>query len=60
MQTVRGLGFVRLVWNGSRFSLVEFVMTGQLGRVRFVTEDDQGFVYMGNDSGQVLRIRPGV
>jgi len=58
MQTVRGLGFARLVWNGTRFALVEYVLTGQLGRVRVVTESEQGWIYIGNDTGQVLRIRP--
>jgi glucose/arabinose dehydrogenase len=59
LHATRGLGLVRLVWNGVRFSLVEFILTGQLGRVRFVTEDHQGWIYVGNDSGQVIRIRPG-
>jgi glucose/arabinose dehydrogenase len=59
MQTLRGQGLVRMVWNGSRVAVVEFLLTGQLGRVRFVTEDEQGHVFVGNDSGQVLRIRPG-
>jgi glucose/arabinose dehydrogenase len=58
MQTMRGQGIVRMVWNGTRVSLMEFVLTGQLGRVRFVTEDLNGWIYVGNDSGQVLRIGP--
>jgi glucose/arabinose dehydrogenase len=58
MQTVRGLGLVRLVWNGSRFALVEFLYTGQLGRVRCIAESEDGTIYLGNDSGQVLRLRP--
>ncbi|HEX6316778.1 MAG TPA: PQQ-dependent sugar dehydrogenase [Gemmatimonadaceae bacterium] len=58
MQALRGQGLVRLVWNGSRFSLVEFLFTGQLGRLRFVTEDRDGSIYVGNDAGQVLRLRP--
>ena len=36
----------------------EFLLTGQLGRVRFVTEDASGAIYVGNDSRQVLRVRP--
>jgi glucose/arabinose dehydrogenase len=59
MQSLRGQGLVRMVWNGSRISLVEFLFTGQLGRVRFVTEDSNGWIYVGNDTGQVLRLRPG-
>jgi glucose/arabinose dehydrogenase len=59
MQSQRGQGLVRMVWNGTRISLVEFLLTGQLGRVRFVTEDGNGWLYVGNDSGQVLRLRPG-
>ena len=59
MQTLRGQGMVRMVWNGSRVALVEFLLTGQLGRVRLVTEDSNGWLYVGNDAGQVLRIRPG-
>ena len=58
MQALRGQGLVRMAWNGSRIALVEFLLTGQLGRVRFVTEDANGFIYIGNDSGQVLRIGP--
>ena len=58
MQAVRGLGVVRLVWNGSRFALVEFLFTGKLGRVRCISESEDGTIYLGNDSGQVLRIRP--
>ena len=59
MQARRGLGLVRMVWNGAQISLVEFLFTGQLGRVRCVTESGEGLIYLGNDSGQVLRIRPG-
>ena len=59
MHPLRGLGLARMVWNGSRISTVEFLLTGQLGRVRFMTEDASGAIYVGNDSGQVLRVRPG-
>jgi aldose sugar dehydrogenase len=58
MQRLRGEGLVRMTWNGSRFSLVEFLYTLQLGRVRCVTESANGWIYVGNDLGQVLRIRP--
>jgi len=58
MQTARGRGLTRLAWNGSRISLVEFLFTGQLGRVRCVTESEDGFIYVGNDLGQVLRLMP--
>jgi glucose/arabinose dehydrogenase len=58
MQTLRGRGIVRMVWNGTRISLVEFLHTGQFGRVRCVTESANGWIYLGNDLGQVLRIRP--
>jgi glucose/arabinose dehydrogenase len=48
----------RLVWNGERFILEERLYAGQLGRVRFVIEDHRGWIYLGNDEGQLLRIRP--
>jgi glucose/arabinose dehydrogenase len=58
MQANRGLHLNRLVWRGDRFVLEERLFAGQLGRVRFVTEDARGWIYLGNDDGQILRIRP--
>jgi glucose/arabinose dehydrogenase len=48
----------RLAWNGERFILEERIYAGQVGRVRFVVEDHRGWIYLGNDEGQLLRIRP--
>lgn len=58
MQAVRGLHLNRLVWNGQRFVLEERLYSAQLGRVRFVEEDARGWIYLGNDNGHVIRIRP--
>lgn len=58
MHPQRGRGLVRMVWNGRQVSTVEFLLTGVLGRVRFVTESADGLIFVGNDDGQVLRVRP--
>jgi glucose/arabinose dehydrogenase len=33
-------------------------MYGQVGRVRLVAQGSDGFIYIGNDDGQLLRLRP--
>jgi glucose/arabinose dehydrogenase len=58
MHAVRGRHLNRLAWDGERFVLEERLFTGQVGRIRFVAEDHRGWIYLGNDDGQVLRLRP--
>ncbi len=33
-------------------------MCGQVGRVRLVAQGSDGFIYIGNDDGRLLRLRP--
>lgn len=58
MHASRGRHLNRLVWIGERITLEERLLPGLLGRARFVTEDARGWIYLGNDDGQVLRLRP--
>lgn len=58
MHAVRGRHLNRLAWDGQRFVLEERLYTPSLGRVRFVEEDARGWIYLGNDDGFLVRLRP--
>jgi len=36
----------------------ERLMYGKAGRVRLVAQGPDGLIYIGNDDGQLLRLRP--
>jgi len=36
----------------------ERLMNRQVGRVRLVAQSPDGFIYIGTDDGQLLRLRP--
>ncbi|MGH9601535.1 MAG: PQQ-dependent sugar dehydrogenase [Terriglobales bacterium] len=38
--------------------LEERLMYQKAGRVRMVAQGPDGFIYIGNDDGQILRLRP--
>jgi glucose/arabinose dehydrogenase len=48
----------RLVIQDGRIVLEERLMNRQAGRVRLVAQSKDGFIYIGNDDGQLLRLRP--
>ncbi len=48
----------RLVVREGRVVVEERLMNRKAGRVRLVAQDANGFIYIGNDDGQLLRMRP--
>jgi len=48
----------RLVIQDGRVVVEERLMYGKVGRVRLVAQGPDGFIYIGNDDGQLLRLRP--
>jgi aldose sugar dehydrogenase len=48
----------RLVIQEGHVVLEERLMYGNAGRVRLVAQGPDGFMYIGNDDGQLLRLRP--
>jgi glucose/arabinose dehydrogenase len=48
----------RLVVQDGRIVVEERLMNRQAGRVRLVAQSSDGFIYIGNDDGQLLRLRP--
>jgi glucose/arabinose dehydrogenase len=48
----------RLRVRDGRVVMEERLMNRQAGRVRLVAQDPQGYIYIGNDDGQLLRLRP--
>jgi glucose/arabinose dehydrogenase len=65
--TWRGSAFVgamgqphlnRLRVRDGRVAVEERLLNRQVGRVRLVAQDPAGFLYLGTDDGQLLRLRP--
>jgi aldose sugar dehydrogenase len=48
----------RLVLQDGHVIVEERLMNGKSGRVRLVAQSNDGFIYIGNDDGQLLRLRP--
>jgi len=48
----------RLVVRDGRIVVEERLMNRQAGRVRLVAQSSDGFIFIGNDDGQLLRLRP--
>lgn len=48
----------RLVIQDGHVVLEERLMYGKVGRVRLVAQGPDGFIYIANDDGQLLRLRP--
>jgi glucose/arabinose dehydrogenase len=48
----------RLVVQDGRVVLEERLMNRQRGRIRLVAQGPDGFIYVGNDDGELLRLRP--
>jgi glucose/arabinose dehydrogenase len=48
----------RIVITDGHMVLEERLMNGKAGRVRLVAQGPDGFIYIGNDDGQLLRLRP--
>lgn len=48
----------RIVVEGGRVVMEERLMNRQAGRVRLVAQSPDGYIYIGNDDGQLLRLRP--
>jgi glucose/arabinose dehydrogenase len=48
----------RLVIQDGHVVLEERLMYGKVGRVRLVAQGPDGLIYIGNDDGQLLRVRP--
>ncbi len=48
----------RLVVQDGRVVVEERLMNRQAGRVRLVAQSPDGFIYIGNDDGQLWRLRP--
>jgi glucose/arabinose dehydrogenase len=48
----------RLVLKDGHVIVEERLMYGEVGRVRLVAQGSDGFIYIGNDDGQLLRLRP--
>jgi glucose/arabinose dehydrogenase len=53
-----GRNLTRLVVRDGRVVVEERLMKRQVGRVRLVAQSKDGFIYIGNDDGQLLRLRP--
>lgn len=48
----------RLVVQDGRVTVEERLMNRQVGRVRRVAQSPDGYIYVGDDDGQLLRLRP--
>ena len=48
----------RIVVEAGRVVMEERLMNRQAGRVRLVAQSPDGYIYIGNDDGQLLRLRP--
>jgi len=48
----------RLVLQDDRVVVEERLMNQKYGRIRLVAQSPDGFIYIGNDDGQLLRVRP--
>ena len=48
----------RIVVEAGRVVMEERLMNRQSGRVRLVAQSPDGYIYIGNDDGQLLRLRP--
>jgi glucose/arabinose dehydrogenase len=48
----------RIVVEGRRVVLEERIPVDRAGRVRLVAQGPDGYIYIGNDSGELLRLRP--
>jgi glucose/arabinose dehydrogenase len=48
----------RLVWGEDRFVNEQRLFANQLGRLRSIAQSVEGWLYLGNDEGQILRLRP--
>lgn len=53
-----GRNLTRLVIQDGRVAVEERLMNRQCGRVRLVAQSPDGFIYIGNDDGQLLRLKP--
>jgi glucose/arabinose dehydrogenase len=53
-----GRNLTRLVIQEGRVVVEERLLNRQSGRVRLVSQSPDGFLYIGNDDGQLLRLRP--
>lgn len=53
-----GRNLTRLVIEEGRVVVEERLMNRKVGRVRLVAQSPDGFIYIGNDDGQLLRLRP--
>jgi glucose/arabinose dehydrogenase len=48
----------RLIIADGHVVLEERLIYGKFGRIRLVAQGLDGFIYLGNDDGQLLRLRP--
>jgi glucose/arabinose dehydrogenase len=48
----------RLVFHDGQVVVEERLMLGKMGRIRLVAQSADGFIYVGNDDGQLFRLRP--
>ncbi len=48
----------RLVIADGHVTLEERLLYGKVGRIRLVAQGPDGFIYIANDDGQLLRLRP--
>jgi len=50
----------RLVIADGHVTLEERLLYGKVGRIRLVAQGPDGFIYIANDDGQLLRLRPSI
>jgi len=48
----------RIVVRDGRVVVEERLLNRQVGRVRLVAQSPDGFIYVGSDDGQLLRLQP--
>ena len=53
-----GHNLCRLVIQDGRVVVEERLMNGKSGRVRLVAQSSDGYIFIGNDDGQLLRLVP--
>ena len=53
-----GRNLTRLVIQDGRVVVEERLMNRQSGRVRLVAQSPDGYLFIGNDDGQLLRLKP--
>lgn len=53
-----GRALLRLVIANGRVALEERLLNREVGRVRLVAQGPDGYIYLGNDDGQLLRLVP--